>query len=129
MSIPSKSYGGILHGTKRSTSGETYRIKNEGYVYKAQKDRGTIWNYLPSSLEKGRNKEKLKHPATFPNLLASDHVLCWTNQGDLVLDPMCGSGTVCAEAKKNKRHFIGIDINQDYCNTSNNILGIVNASS
>ena len=48
---------------------------------------------------------------------------------DLVLDPMCGSGTVCAEAKKNKRHFIGIDINQDYCNISNNILGIVNASS
>ena len=33
-----------------------------------------------------------QHPAVFPEKLAEDHILSWTNPGDLVLDPMCGSG-------------------------------------
>ena len=55
------------------------------------------------------------HPAMFPEKLAQDHILSWSNKGDLVLDPMCGSGTTCKMAKLLKRNFIGIDISPDYC--------------
>jgi len=47
---------------------------------------------------------------------AEDHILSWSNEGDTVLDPMCGSGTTCKMAKLNNRNYIGIDISQDYCN-------------
>lgn len=56
-----------------------------------------------------------KHPAIFPEKLANDHIISWSNIGDLVLDPFVGSGTTCKMAKKLGRHFIGIDVSQEYC--------------
>ena len=55
------------------------------------------------------------HPATFPEKLAEDHILSWSNPGDVVLDPMCGSGTTCKMAIKHQRQYIGIDISKKYC--------------
>jgi DNA modification methylase len=55
------------------------------------------------------------HPAPFPKFLARDHILSWSNPGDLVLDPMCGSGTTLKMAKETGRRFIGIDISEEYC--------------
>ena len=54
------------------------------------------------------------HSAIFPEQLAEDHILSWSNEGDLVLDPMCGSGTTCKMAKLNGRNYIGIDIAEEY---------------
>jgi DNA modification methylase len=54
------------------------------------------------------------HPAVFPEQLAQDHILSWSNPGDIVLDPMCGSGTTCKMAKLNGRNYIGIDIAEEY---------------
>ena len=51
----------------------------------------------------------------FPESLAEDHILSWSNEGDVVLDPMVGSGTTCKMAKKNNRNYIGIDISEEYC--------------
>jgi DNA modification methylase len=59
----------------------------------------------------GRNKD---HPAIFPEKLAEDHILSWSNPSDIVLDPMCGSGTTCKMAKLNGRNYIGIDIAEEY---------------
>ena len=56
-----------------------------------------------------------KHPATFPEKLARDHILSWSNEGDTVLDPFCGSGTTAKMAKHNGRQFIGIEIEEKYC--------------
>lgn len=56
-----------------------------------------------------------EHPATFPEPLAEDHIVSWSNKGDLVLDPFVGSGTTCKMARENERHFIGIDISKEYC--------------
>jgi len=63
------------------------------------------------------NKDPLtkKHPATFPEKLANDHILSWSNEGDIVLDSMCGSGTTCKMAELNNRKYIGIDIAEEYC--------------
>lgn len=50
-----------------------------------------------------------------PDELARRLILAFSNQGDAVLDPMCGSGTVPVVAAKNGREFIGIDISPEYC--------------
>ena len=55
-----------------------------------------------------------KHPAQFPEQLAEDHTKSWSNEEDLVFDPMCGSGTTCKMAYLNKRNFIGCDISEEY---------------
>ncbi len=80
---------------------------------KAQKIKGNIWEYVV-----GKNKEDQEakgHPAPFPCQLAEDHILSWSNAGDVVLDPMCGSGTTCKVAKQLERRFIGIDASLEYC--------------
>ena len=56
-----------------------------------------------------------EHPAVFPQELAQDHILSWTNPGDLVIDPMVGSGTTLRAAADLGRRAIGIEINPEYC--------------
>jgi len=56
----------------------------------------------------------VEHPAIFPEQLARDHILSWSNEGDLILDPMCGSGTTCKMATLLNRNYIGIDISEKY---------------
>ena len=68
--------------------------------------RTNIWKINP--------QKKSEHPAPFPEQLAQDHILSWSNPGDIVLDPMCGSGTTCKMAKLNGRDYIGIDIAEEY---------------
>ena len=60
----------------------------------------------------GRNNG---HPATFPEQLANDHIISWSNEGDLVYDPFMGSGTTAKMAKFNNRNYIGSEISKEYC--------------
>ena len=79
-------------------------------IYKVMKQMGkrkNIWTY-------GVGGGSTGHPAVFPEQLAQDHILSWSNVGDLVFDPMCGSGTTCKMAKLNGRRYIGIDIAEEY---------------
>ncbi len=98
-------------GTDRLTSGGTIPMK-KGKVVANKKCRGTIWTYATSNSE--GNALKLKHPATYPDLLARDIIKTFTKKGDVVLDPMCGSGTTCVIASKEKRKYVGFDISEDY---------------
>ena len=81
--------------------------------------RYNIWYYKVGGGNVTKDKIAYKHPAIFPDELAKDHIVSWTNPGDLVLDPMCGSGTVCKMAKLNNRNFVGIEVNPEYCNIAN----------
>ena len=65
---------------------------------------------------------KSGHPAVFPYQLAEDQVLSWSNEGDIILDPFMGSGTTGVAALNNGRKFIGIEINEEYFNSSSNRL-------
>ena len=58
--------------------------------------------------------DQTDHPAPFPEALARDHILSWSSPGDLVFDPMMGSGTTGKMAIKYQRNFIGIDISAEY---------------
>jgi DNA modification methylase len=79
------------------------------------KVRNNIWQYAVGLGGTTKDKIAFNHPAVFPEKLAQDHILTWTNVGDIVLDPLCGSGTTCKMAMINNRHYIGIDISEEYC--------------
>ena len=75
-----------------------------------EKTRTNIWSYAVGLGGTTNDKIAFQHPAVFPEKLALDHILSWSNPGDLVLDPMCGSGTTGKMALLHGRDFIGIDI-------------------
>lgn len=74
------------------------------------KIKGNVFEYLVGSTQTG----KIKHPAMFPEQLANDHIISWSNEGDVVLDPFMGSGTTGKMALLNNRKFIGIELSQEY---------------
>lgn len=77
--------------------------------------RTNIWQY---DVGMATNDDTTKHPAPFPEDLARDHILSWSNEGDTVLDPFNGSGTTIKMARECGRKGIGIEINQEYCDIS-----------
>lgn len=78
------------------------------------KSRNNIWEYAVGLGGTTSDKIAFKHPAVFPEKLAEDHILSWSKQGDVVFDPMAGSGTTLKMALKNKRNYIGCDISSEY---------------
>ena len=118
LKIPAKHAGELWYGTQRLTSGELIPIKKT--MQNDLKCRGTIWKYTVSSSE--HNNIKSQHPATFPDKLANDLIVCFTKKSDIVLDPMCGSGTTCVQAKLLQRNYIGIDTSKEYCNIAKQLL-------
>ena len=74
--------------------------------------RTNIWKYTTSF------NDKTGHPAPFPEMLAGDHILSWSNIGDVVLDPFMGSGTTGKMCVINERSFIGIEIDSSYYETA-----------
>ena len=112
----------ILIGTKRQ--GREKLVVNKradginrkvGGLLNKEKTKTNIWEYAVGLYGSTSDKIAFKHPAVFPEKLAEDHILSWTNEGDLVFDPMCGSGTTCKMAKLHNRKYIGIDISEEYC--------------
>lgn len=103
-----------LNGTtyKNYSKGEQKREKLAKPV-KNQKIKGNIWEYVVG--KKQEDQEAKGHPAPFPCQLARDHIKSWSNQGDIVFDPMSGSGTTARVAAEMGRKYIGIDISSEYC--------------
>lgn len=83
-----------------------------------EKTKNNIWEYAVGFGGTTKDKIAFKHPAVFPEKLAEDHILSWSKEGDLVFDPMCGSGTTCKMAALNDRNFIGCDISEEYVSIS-----------
>lgn len=72
--------------------------------------RTNIWKYattVTDKLAKG-------HPAPFPEALARDHIVSWSNPGDLVFDPFTGSGTTGKMAVETGRRFLGAELSEEY---------------
>ena len=93
-------------GTIRQKDGTTSPM-SKVMVINEYGQRYNVWEINPESVN--------GHPAPFPEKLARDHIISWSNEGDLVLDPMSGSGTTCFMANELKRKYIGIDVSEEYC--------------
>jgi len=96
--------------SKRQRDGSLIKGSNQGKMYSEYGQRFSIWNQPPA----GGNK--IDHPAVFPEKLAQDHILSWSNEGDTILDPFMGSGTTGVAAKNLGRDFIGIELDESYFN-------------
>lgn len=73
-----------------------------------------VWKYVVSGGSISSFKEAHQHPAIFPEKLAHDHIISWTNENDTVLDPFMGSGTTGFMCKILNRSFIGIERVEKY---------------
>jgi DNA modification methylase len=76
--------------------------------------RYNIWTYGTGMGQTTSDTFAFKHPAIFPEKLANDHIISWSNAGDVVFDPFMGSGTTGKMALLNGRSFIGIELDPDY---------------
>lgn len=111
--VPCKRAGDANTGTIRN-DGNDDLVKKHGHgkEVKKYKIKGNVWEY-PVGVEKDRDLTK-KVPAIFPEQLAVDHIVSWTNKFDVVYDPFMGSGTTAVAAVKNKRYYIGSEIAKEY---------------
>ncbi|MDX9924433.1 MAG: site-specific DNA-methyltransferase [Ignavibacteriaceae bacterium] len=97
--------------TNKKSDGINKKILGE---LKEVKTLTNIWEYAVGLGGSTNDRFAFQHTAIFPEKLAQDHILSWSNEGDLVFDPMCGSGTTCKMAAMNKRLFLGMDISKEY---------------
>jgi len=100
---------------KRNSSGvSVVSVANEGKRRNKYGAIRNVWYVI--------NNDNSRHPACFPEALARDHILSWSNEGDVVLDCFNGSGTTTKMARAMGRRGIGIEINRDYCEIAANRL-------
>lgn len=107
-------YAGVATSpTSRNKNGE---LQSQGRrIIKDTKKKSNIWTYSAGHSKSTKDKVAHKHPAIFPEQLANDHIISWSNEGDLVYDPLMGSGTVAKMAKINNRNYIGSEESKEYC--------------
>ena len=77
--------------------------------------RTNIWRYANGKGFSTKDKIAYEHPAIFPEKLAEDHIMSWSDPGDLVLDPFGGSGTTAKAAQLLGRQWVLIDAVKEYC--------------
>jgi DNA modification methylase len=99
---------------QRKVNSEIVDGHGKGNPVKREKDRKNVWLYGVGYGVTTSDTAAFRHPAMFPEKLAEDHILSWSNPGDIVLDPFGGSGTTAKMAKLNDRQFIHIDISEEY---------------
>jgi DNA modification methylase len=75
---------------------------------KSEKIKSNVWDFIVAGTNYG-------HPATFPEQLANDHIMSWSNEGDIVYDPFMGSGTTAKMAIVNNRRYVGSEMSKEYC--------------
>lgn len=114
----------ILQDRERDENGKSvYKKDEKGNVILGKEKKGVplsdVWE-IPYLNPKA--KERTGYPTQKPVLLLNQILNIVTDEGDLVVDPFCGSGTTCVSAKSLKRQFIGIDISKDAIELANSRL-------
>jgi site-specific DNA-methyltransferase (adenine-specific) len=103
----SKCKGTKVKKHRAKTDGHNYN--EEGYyIVSDEKMIDNVWSIA-------NVKNKTNHKAIFPEQLANDHIISWSNEGDIVYDPFMGSGTTAKMAKLNNRNYVGSEISEEYC--------------
>lgn len=107
---PNNSFGKDKSGVGRRLVNGTHKIEKRKSSAQFSR-RNNYWYIAP---------EKGEHPAVFPEKLAHDHIISWSNEGDTVLDLFMGSGTTGVAAVKTGRKFIGVEMDADYFEVARN---------
>jgi DNA modification methylase len=116
-------YCGSLGSVGKNTSTQidgTKKIR-ERKVISEFGQRHNVWEINTSGQE--NMGKTINHPATFPEKLVFDHIISWSNEGDVVLDCFLGSGTTGKVAKQLNRQFIGIEISSEYLEIAKKRIG------
>ena len=122
--IPCKSAGKHYQSTDKLIGEEKGRRKLDYHINQEMVD-FQDWDMAVAQnrrVFKDKDNKPIKHPAVFPIELPKRHILSWTNEGDIVLDPFMGSGTTALAAIELNRHYIGIEMNEDYVNIANTLI-------
>lgn len=112
--VPTKTAGKKYDSTVKNIDVDTGRTKKTFLINEYKKD-DNIWSFAVA-------QNKTSHPAVFPEELPKRHIETWTNEGDLVLDMMMGSGTTPFVAKQMGRKYIGIELDESYFKIAENRL-------
>lgn len=103
--------GKVYNSTvKQITTGKERVAKT--FVLNSERYKDNIWEIAVA-------QNKTAHSAVFPEQIPNDHIITWSNEGDLVYDPFMGSGTTAISAIKNKRNWLGSEISQEYADIAN----------
>jgi site-specific DNA-methyltransferase (adenine-specific) len=105
-----------------------YQRGNKKRGHNTEKIIKNVWPYHVGFMHCTKDVEAYEHPAIFPEKLAEDHVLSWSNAGDMVLDPFCGSGTTCKMAAIHGRRYLGIDCSEEYLEIARRRVAVITAS-
>ena len=100
----------IVRKTRSDKSGSLEPVKR--ITVPPNTYRKNVWMILP-------DHEKNFHPASFPDILVSDHIKSWSKEGNLVYDPFMGSGTTAKMAHLLKRNWIGSEMSEEYVELAN----------
>ena len=112
-----------LHNSRneRQQNGEIKKgnIKSVERVNNSKLDdtrvKSNIWEIATGSQKSTKDKIAFQHPAIFPEQLANDHIISWSNENDIVYDCFAGSGTTAKMAILNNRNWIVSEISSEYC--------------
>lgn len=105
--------GVLIGGTTRLPDGTIRKksaVKNDtGRRVKEYGVRLNVWDVTEVK------NNRTGHPAPFPERLVKDHIISWSNPGDVVLDPFMGSGTTAVACLNTGRNYIGFELSEEYC--------------
>lgn len=76
--------------------------------------RFNIWRYSNAFGFGTKDKAAYQHSATFPEKMVEDHIISWSDEGDVVYDPLIGSGTTAKMAILLNRTYIGSEVSKEY---------------
>ena len=103
--------------TKKPNKKAQDRLKNS--LNDKTKLMSNIWKIPAGFGVSTTDKEAFKHPAIFPEKLAANHIVSWSNENDLVYDPFMGSGTTAKMSHIYKRRWVGSDMSKEYVDIAN----------
>lgn len=107
LTVPCKCAGQSYSSTCKQITGGKERKDKGQFLINKQKTMDNVWDFAIAQNKTGR-------PAVFPVELPLRHIKTWTDEGDLVLDPFCGSGTTGIACKRLNRSFLGFEIDEGF---------------
>ena len=105
-------------GTHRHNGNDLEKLHTNNGIIKKEGRKTNVWDVACGSMN-SKDKISFKHPATFPERLANDHIISWSNEEDIVYDCFMGSGTTAKMCILNNRKYIGSEISKEYVDIAN----------